>query len=112
MKSKLRMRFHLWDCYVQFSKYIDGKGTVIQLYDVNDNELVITATVNLPNIPVPPGHVLIKDYSENAGILEALIEAEIISYPVGLVPIGHTYAQLCKLLVNPEDYQNDRQPQD
>ena len=50
----------------------------IQLYDA-DGSPYLTASVNLPDKQVvPDGCIAIKDYSENAGIAEALQSAGII----------------------------------
>lgn len=54
----------------------------IQLFSyAKDNQFIepwATATVNLPDQLLNPGEVFIKDYSENAGLLELLVRAKII----------------------------------
>lgn len=80
--------------YVQMSKYTNGRPA-IQLF--GDDGPWAKATVNIPEFDVPVGHVLIKDWSENNGIMEDLIDNGVIGSPVGVVPAGFELAQLCPL---------------
>lgn len=86
-----------WKCDVKFFTYQNGR-TAIQLFDSNDHEPVCTATVNLPDAPLPDGYVFIKDWSENAGIYDALLNANIIGPVEGLYPTGHVAALMCPLI--------------
>lgn len=38
----------------------------------------MTATTNIPELPLPENHTFIKNYSENTGILPILIDAGIV----------------------------------
>lgn len=49
-------------------------------------------------------HVVIKNYSENEGVLQALIDAKVVSEPVLVYTQGHVEFPICKLLVELEDY--------
>ena len=80
--------------YVQMSKYTNGRPA-IQLFGGQGPEAM--ATCNLPDTKVPDGHVLIKDWSENKGIMEDLIDNGVIGPPVGVVPTGFWLAKLCPL---------------
>ena len=68
------VQFQQWLCEVTFAQYRDG-SVAIQLID--DEGPVATATVALDVLP-PKGCVWIKDYSENTGMADALIEAKVI----------------------------------
>lgn len=75
----MKINFHdKWgNCYlldVVILEYTNG-GSAIQLFEKNDP--FMTATVWLPGLNAD--EVAIKDYSENEGILAALIQAGIIS---------------------------------
>lgn len=61
---------------------------------------LMTASVNLVAYDEYPaeGHVFIKDWSENEGILHSLIEQGVISGPVRIVQAGFTHAHECKVL--------------
>jgi len=78
-------------------KYRNGR-TALDIRSL-DGELMAVATVNLEQADVPEGHVLIKDYSENSGMLDALIGSGVISEPLCEIPTGFVMVQLCKLLV-------------
>lgn len=87
-------------CNVVVGQYGNGR-TALQLYDVKTDELVAIASVNLPDAPLPEGHVFIKDWSENQGMLKALVEAKIVEDTWLTVPTGWVQAHLCKLLESP-----------
>lgn len=66
---------------------------------------ILTASVNLEDYGIIPtsDQVVIKDYSENQGILTWL-EANGIVADYQLVPCGNTEAHLCRFLKGvPED---------
>lgn len=76
-------------------KYGDG-SQAIQIFQ--DGEEWWTATVCVPNHTPPEGYVLIKNYSENAGLLPALIEAGIIDPSTERISSGFVSdIHLCKL---------------
>jgi len=87
----MKMTFGEWECLVVFRRYHDGNPAIL-LIDANDYQPVATATVNA-DIPPPDGTVFVKDWSENEGMLEALIAANVIHpEPVGFVPLGFVTA--------------------
>lgn len=86
---------------VRFSHYTDNDRLALLLHDPEEDEPYATASVNVVEAQVPDGHVLIKNWSENEGVLEALIAAKIIGPPTKQIPVGFVYALLCPLLVEP-----------
>jgi hypothetical protein len=88
------------DCTIEENHYANGRLRW-DLCDAQTGEPVATATVNVPDYPSKKlddrTHVLIKDWSENAGIVEALHEARYISLPQGRVPAGFAYAAVCRV---------------
>jgi hypothetical protein len=91
-----QVHFLEWTCNVSLLQYPNGR-TAIQL-NAEDGEPVATATVNVPTYPLGEDEVLIKDYAENAGMLESLTEAGIIE-PTGItIPVGHVQTHICRLL--------------
>lgn len=64
-----------------------------------DGEPYATATVNLPEQECPPGFVFVKDYAENAGLLEALVSAGVVDPPVAERRAGFAVVPVCRLLV-------------
>lgn len=75
--------------------YSDGTPAIrIRGKDQQDQ---LTITVAVDKSDVPDGHILIKDWSENEGVREALLKAGVIENVAVLVPTGFVYAYLCKL---------------
>jgi len=68
------VNFAGFESTVEFATYSNGR-TAIQLCDANDGQPIATATVNLPDEPMAEDEADIKNYSENSGILDALIDA-------------------------------------
>lgn len=83
-----------------YGKHANGQ-TRIQLYDVMDGMPYATATVVVDDI-LNTDEVAIKDYSENDGILESLIEAGIVSEPIAYKRSGFIQIPICKLLTKTE----------
>jgi hypothetical protein len=70
------VEFHGQQCQVQRGAYVGGR---IALELVHPEEgRVACATVNLPDVPLAGDEALVKDYSENAGMLAALLQAGIV----------------------------------
>lgn len=93
--------FNTWDCYILLDTYKVDSSYCIRLIDATDSLPICTATVLLPYIydsrsaHLRREDVAIKDYSENMGILDCLIDAGIISPPIyfrGEIPV-------CKIIV-------------
>jgi hypothetical protein len=92
-----RVVFRGYRCGVQFAAYANGR-TAIVLVDDETGEPIAKATMNVAEAAIPSGHTLIKDYSENQGLLEALIEGGVVEPTGALVPVGNTYVHLVRLL--------------
>ncbi len=91
----MNVQFLGYNCSVTITKYPNGSP---KLQLMADSLPVCTATTNVPNLTVPTGCVLIKDYAENNGVLDALIVAGIVSVPLSKVNTGYTTVNICKLL--------------
>jgi len=79
---------------VVFDKYHNGR-TAIRL--VQNGSPYATATINDDDVDLRDDEVIIKNYSENKGILEALERAGIVSR-LYTIKIGFTEPVVCKLL--------------
>jgi hypothetical protein len=80
-----KVNFYGVECNVQFNEYENGR-TAILLMEGGTRYAV--ATVNDPDVPLESNQVLIKDYSENSGILDALVSAEIVTRTEDYVLMG------------------------
>ena len=76
-----------------------GNGRVaLQLIVVDDGEQMATATTNLPEVPLAADEVIIKTYSENAGLLEALVAGGIVTPTGRTAQAGFHAVPICRLL--------------
>jgi hypothetical protein len=101
MKSDLNLisvQYHEWKCGILTDRYQDG-SIKLQLYHPQEGPIA-TATVYLPHAAFDKStHVAIKDYSENEGMLNALINAGVVAPPDIYIPSGHVKIPICKLLL-------------
>ena len=81
--------------------YSNG-GAAIVLENVNNEpDDYVKATINVPGVNLSEGQVLIKNWSENEGLLEALEIAGIVSVENRAFEIEGSYEEpvLCRLLI-------------
>lgn len=88
-----------YELTAQFAKYQNGQ-TAIKLTDNADGFPYATATVCVEDDLLNEGEVAIKDYSENAGILNSLIESDIIEPPHAYIQSSFVKIPICKLVTN------------
>jgi hypothetical protein len=81
-----------------FGQYRNGQRA-IEMIDEADGAPYAVATVALVNEQLSADEVAIKNWSENDGVLESLIENEIVSAPIRYVSSGFVQVPICKLLV-------------
>lgn len=93
----MNVTFNKWDCEAVITKYFNGRAAII-LVDSVTRSPIATASVNLTDAYVGPGEVAIKNYSENEGMLDALVVAGIVSEPVSFATSGFVEIPICNLL--------------
>lgn len=93
------VQFMSWDCLVIRSSYNDNDRLALQLVDATDGSPVARATINLPHVHLNDDEVIIKDYSENSGMLRALVDGKIVSEPLRHVESGFITAPVCRVLI-------------
>ena len=91
INTDTNVKFMGWDCAVYLARYQTTGAPAILLRDSYTGEPIATATVNLGVMP-KPGNVIIKTWSENEGIDDALAEAGVLGERVAIHPAGMTYA--------------------
>lgn len=102
-KTKImKIKFKKWTGELKVTRYAHGNR--IALLIVDSEGPIAYCTVNIPEEPMAEDEVAIKDYSENEGMLETLMEAKVVSMPVRHIRTGHVIVPVCKLLINVEDY--------
>jgi hypothetical protein len=104
IQETIKVRFQDWDCILIQHQYGNGRIALELIEDVADPEQeyaesIAICTINLPDQLINDGEVIIKNYSENVGILEALIKANVVSQPLCYLSSGFINAPVCKLLI-------------
>lgn len=82
------------------SAYMDNSGTALFI-ETQDGEHLFTVTVNVKPYGLQlsdDNNVFVKDYSENEGVLEALVKDGVLE-KVRSVPEGFVTFEECKILV-------------
>ena len=96
------------ETFIYFHEYAKGDGPAIELmsWDEDNQEVepYLFATVN-GDFDLQDGEVAIKNYSDNDGVLPALIAAGIVSPVIRRQAVGGYGASvdICKLLIEPEN---------
>ena len=93
----MKVKFKQWDC-VLVPRWYDNGRKALSLVGDPDREPIATASVNLFDAACPDDCMYIKDYSENEGMADALILADVI-YPtvITTVPSGFVTISLYQL---------------
>lgn len=97
------IQFKNYKCLVVKQPHRDGTMG-IQLVDSITHEPIASPTcpasaLEHPLPPLKPEFVLVKDYSENTGMLEALTSQGVVEDMRLPIPTGFVNVWLCKLLV-------------
>ena len=95
----LVVSFQGWKCNVVMQRYANG-GLSLRLVDPSDLTSIAHATVNLPGVQLAPEEALIKDYSENAGVLDYLQEAGIVIDMGERITSGHAKLAVVQMRPN------------
>ena len=87
------------NCTVEIESYTNGQNC-LRLVDLEDGMTFCTASVAIDHEMVQIGEddVIIKNYSENQGILEALFYAGIIGEPHRAFTYNYATFYVCKIL--------------
>ena len=95
-----RLKTKYADCtaYVVEKTYSQPNNLCLEIHDFHSDEPLLIATTNVAGYVCDPGHVLIKNWSENEGIYEALLKAGVIGPVVRRVPTGFVEAYECEYL--------------
>lgn len=92
------IQFKEWACLLEMGTYVNG-GVAMRLVDAEDGGPVATATVWLDGLA--PDEVAIKNYSENEGMMGALMGANVITAPHREIHSGFVDIPVCRLVVTP-----------
>ena len=93
-----KVKFKHWNCIPVFKTYSNGRRA-ISLIDSRDGSPIANATLNLPAVQLERDEVIVKNYSENEGIVQALMEAKIVGPALRSVSTGYVTATVHKIIV-------------
>jgi len=86
---------------LQFAFYVVGDNPyeriAITAKNTETGEPSLTITCNFPELEVNPGHVWVKSWGENQGVLAAMIEAKIGTLTGRRTAAGHVTSHELKL---------------
>lgn len=88
-------------CNIKFSRYIAGNRLAIMLTVDGTGESFATASINVPDVSLKDNEVVIKNYSELEGLLDALVAEGIVEKTGKVVQLNHVTADICRLMISP-----------
>ena len=94
----MQINFKGTDCILHKLKYVNGR-TALELTEAETGESFLTVSKNIPTENLSSNEIIIKDYSENDGILRCLAEIGVISYPKRWITQGWVSLPICDLLI-------------
>lgn len=95
------LSFNGYDCYIKQSHYNVGGRTSLSLVCAKTGDYfhkgdpIAHITVNIPDEDIPGGTIVVKDYAENAGMLDLLLQAGIVGKPVSRLKTGFVTVPVC-----------------
>jgi hypothetical protein len=93
----MEVHFNGYDCQLNFGQYRNG-AKAITLVSSKDGSPVAVATVNIEDYPLEDDEILVKDYSENEGMHQALLNANIVhTIPSGTTSTGYVEVSCLRL---------------
>jgi len=103
----MNIRFKNWNCEIVKHQYNNNGRTALELVAAEDDmeqdiwkgEPIATATVNLSDTPLASDEVIVKDYSENEGMLDTLLKAGVVELTGRTVSTGFVTCPVCVLCI-------------
>jgi len=96
MITKIECTFKNKNYLVGLNNYSNGR-IAISLIDKIDYSPFMVCTSNLPEYYIEIDEVIIKNYSENKGILDALEYSGIVKYTGKIVTSGYEALEVCTI---------------
>jgi len=104
-RIQFRNKYNSYDCELVKQSYSNGR-TALELVaweddhdrDLFEGEPIATCTVNILEIELEENEVLIKDYSENEGMLQSLLDAGIVKTTGKVMSSGFVTIPVCVLI--------------
>lgn len=101
MAYKLKSKHANYEVEILERSYGNGR-LALEIIDCEDGIPVMVATVNLPEVPLQEGEIIIKNYSENEGVLEFLQTNGLVGEVLREVETGFVKCPIVKYLGTPK----------
>ena len=92
------MEFRGTEISIDYTQTYSNGKPVIDFYETETGEPYLTATTNIDGLNLAQDEILIKDYSENEGVLDFLIQNKIVEPTGKYVESGWVKIPICKLI--------------
>lgn len=90
---------------VRIGRYSNGRVAVELM---KHGERYAVASINLPEVPLDDDEIAVKNYSENDGALDTLIDACLVAPPHREVRSGWCMVPICRMLPTLQLLANER----
>lgn len=95
------MKHNGYNLHLSKGKYPNGQNSIKLIIDDESSEEngfpYATASIAITE-HLKPNEIAIKDYSENEGILDMLVDNNIVSQPIRFVHSGYVAIPICNLI--------------
>ena len=100
--SEYKVNFKNEEIYLYQTRYVDNDNRALVAFSNAGTEIApelepyMTISVNIED-KIPDPMIIIKDYSENKGIYQCLMDNGYIKEFIGDIPLGYTHGKLVVL---------------
>ena len=99
------IEFNGYKCFIKIRPYNSGR-IYMTLHDLEDGQQVTRVTLDIDAIPHIDNLIIVKSYSENKGLYEALLKAEVIKPCERIYAVGYEMAHVCFLSLDDRTVNN------
>lgn len=93
----LNGKYGTYNVIIEEGHYSNNR-IALELIDSEEGDPVMVATVNIPEVPLNEGEIIIKDYSENEGVLDFLQQNGLVGEVLRKVQSGFVTCPIVKYL--------------
>ena len=97
MIVRLNLSGNVYHGILDAGLYTDNRMALF-FVDTQTHETIAKATIHVPAlVNMEYDRVVIKDYSENEGMMHSLLRENLIHWPEGTISLGYTEGKICQL---------------
>lgn len=78
-------------------RYTSNDRLALEFRDPQTGVIVLKATVNVPNVELADNEIIIKDYNENEGVYDSLLQAKLVTDTGRRLQLGFVQAPVARL---------------